>query len=233
MSPKNARVVFWDFDETPATRNETWSGALARALNDITGTQTSTAADFDGCLSTGFSGHRPDVVRPVSSASEWWDALAPVFFRACESAGVTGPTATRAVSAIPGEYYRVSAWKLRSGARPALTQVAAAGYRNVVLSNHGAELPNLADELGLMQFVDTVVTSATVGAEKPNPQIFRHALHLSDAGDDVWMVGDNPIADIEGAEAVGMKALLIGPDRTLLDAADIIVSAAAHAVSAD
>jgi putative hydrolase of the HAD superfamily len=67
---------------------------------------------------------------------------------------------------------------------------------------------------------------ALVGIEKPNPAIFWHALHVSRAGADCWMIGDNPVADVAGAESVGIRAVLadgVYPDSrgmTVLEAAD-------------
>jgi putative hydrolase of the HAD superfamily len=70
-----------------------------------------------------------------------------------------------------------------------------------------------------------------LGIEKPNSAIFAHALDVSNAGADVWMVGDNPIADVQGAEQVGIRAILadgVYPDSrgvTIAEAARLIVSA--------
>ncbi|HBR01450.1 MAG TPA: HAD family hydrolase, partial [Ruminiclostridium sp.] len=83
------------------------------------------------------------------------------------------------------------------------------GYRNIILSNHIPELPEIAESLGLMELVEICITSAKVGFEKPNPQIFRYALELTGHPEELWMVGDNIVADVGGAEAVGMKAILV------------------------
>ena len=36
-----------------------------------------------------------------------------------------------------------------------------------------------------------------------------HAVQLAGNPEEVWMVGDNPVADVGGAEAVGIKAILV------------------------
>jgi putative hydrolase of the HAD superfamily len=64
-------------------------------------------------------------------------------------------------------------------------------------------------QLRLHDLVERVFTSATLGYEKPNPEIFRHALRESGEPRRRWMVGDNPVADVDGAEALGIPALLI------------------------
>ena len=45
------------------------------------------------------------------------------------------------------------------------------------------------------------------------------------AGKDVWMIGDNPVADIAGAQAVGMRAILVGSDISLNQAATQVADA--------
>ncbi|MDX1746439.1 MAG: HAD-IA family hydrolase [Halobacteriales archaeon] len=68
----------------------------------------------------------------------------------------------------------------------------------------------LATRPGLWsQAIDHIVTSATVGYEKPHPEIFRTALSKID-DDRAVMIGDNPVADIEGAHNIGLEAYLIG-----------------------
>ncbi len=68
-----------------------------------------------------------------------------------------------------------------------------------------------------------------VGAEKPNPAIFSHSIEVADA--DVrtsWMVGDNPIADIQGARSAGLRAILIGGSAP--DTGELTVTAAVNRV---
>lgn len=219
------RVVFWDFDGTLAFRDGLWSAALASALTSVAPALSPTAEDFRKSLADGFPWHEPETIRAVESASEWWDALRPLFRSAYATAGVHPGTADKAIAQIPGEFYRPSAWRLAGDAVTALRSTEQAGYRNVILSNHAPELPVLVAALGLGPIVDTTVTSALVGAEKPNPRIFHYALQLAGAGDDVWMVGDNPVADIGGARAVGIRAIHVGDGRTLTDAAAEITAA--------
>ena len=41
----------------------------------------------------------------------------------------------------------------------------------------------------------------------PHPEAFRHALRECGDPTAVWMVGDNPNADVAGAEAIGLRAV--------------------------
>jgi HAD superfamily hydrolase (TIGR01509 family) len=61
--------------------------------------------------------------------------------------------------------------------------------------------------------VDGVVTSADVGAAKPDAAVFRRALELAgvDAAGAVH-VGDSLDNDVAGARAVGIRAVLVQRD---------------------
>jgi len=55
-----------------------------------------------------------------------------------------------------------------------------------------------------------VVTSAEVGAAKPNPRVFQRALGLAGVEPgEARHVGDKVDNDVEGAAAAGVRAVLI------------------------
>jgi FMN phosphatase YigB (HAD superfamily) len=54
-----------------------------------------------------------------------------------------------------------------------------------------------------------VFCSAHTGCEKPHPEAFRAVLRAWPGAAPVWMIGDSPGADIEGARAIGLSALLV------------------------
>ncbi|MEH3077646.1 MAG: HAD family hydrolase [Quadrisphaera sp.] len=229
------RVVFWDFDGTLARRHDMWSGALVDVLRSFDPRTKVTAEQVRPWLQDGFPWHSPDTVREGQSAEQWWSALRPLLVSAFTGVGLGPAEAARAASRVPDQYYRPDAWTVVEGAEQALQTIAAAGFRNVVLSNHGPELPTLVDALGLGRHVETTITSAAVGAEKPNPAIFVHARRATglEAGDEAWMVGDNPVADVQGALTSGLRAVLVAdaPEGvgaveavTVLQAARLVVA---------
>lgn len=53
---------------------------------------------------------------------------------------------------------------------------------------------------GLDAYFDCIVTSEETGHDKPNPVIYQVALNkLNYQGNNIWMIGDNPVRDIYGA----------------------------------
>ncbi|WP_407359033.1 HAD-IA family hydrolase [Microbacterium sp. LTA6] len=225
------RVVFWDFDGTLARRDGLFAGALIDAWSRVA-RPTATREEIRPFLTGGFPWHAPDIVIEPLTSARWWERMRPVFVGAFTGVGASRDVAESAAALVAAEFYRLDAWAVVDGAEHALQLTRSAGYDNVILSNHGPELPELVAALGLSRWVERTVTSAAVGAEKPNPKIFQHARVVADAGADAWMVGDNPLADVQGAEGVGLRAILADgayPDArgmTVLEAARRIVSTA-------
>ena len=96
---------------------------------------------------------------------------------------------------------------------PALRALRAAGVRLVVVSNWDASLHERLAETGVAPLVDGAVASAELGAAKPEAAIFARGLELAGApADAAWHVGDSPGADVEGARAAGLHAVLVDRD---------------------
>lgn len=89
----------------------------------------------------------------------------------------------------------------------------------------GRGLRYLLQRQGLLRYFSYFVFSDEVGASKPDPKLFRHALMgLQAAPAQMVHIGDRESNDIEGPLAVGMKAILFtgirdrGSDRTRANA---------------
>jgi HAD superfamily hydrolase (TIGR01549 family) len=98
-------------------------------------------------------------------------------------------------------------------ARPALMSARVHGARVIVVSNWDVSLLEVLELVGLAPLVDAVVTSAAVGARKPEPAIFAHALALAGAAPvRALHVGDSLSEDVAGARASGISPLLLRRD---------------------
>ena len=68
---------------------------------------------------------------------------------------------------------------------------------------------------GVAELVGAVVVSEEFGVNKPDPAIFSHALSLIGANpSEALFVGDNTVADIGGASAVGMRTAWMSHGRS-------------------
>lgn len=101
-------------------------------------------------------------------------------------------------------------FRLFADVRPALVAARQRGYRLVVVSNWDASLNAVLDRLGLAPLLDGVVTSAVVGARKPDGAIFARALEIAGVpARQALHVGDSLDEDVAGARAAGIEPVLI------------------------
>jgi putative hydrolase of the HAD superfamily len=99
-------------------------------------------------------------------------------------------------------------FELFEDALPVLDELRAAQLRIGLVSNGIRDLSEFVAHHRLD--VDAVVDSRTHGRVKPHPTIFQAALdRLGVGAADAVMVGDSLEEDVEGARALGMRAILI------------------------
>jgi putative hydrolase of the HAD superfamily len=116
--------------------------------------------------------------------------------------------------ADPGRVTAALLGALRFGAQPdaeaLLTRACARGMRVFVVSNWDVSLAEVLERVGLAPLLHGVVTSAAVGARKPDPAIFGRALALAGVGPERCVhVGDSVGEDVAGARAAGIAAVLL------------------------
>jgi putative hydrolase of the HAD superfamily len=101
-------------------------------------------------------------------------------------------------------------------AAPALRELRAAGVKLVAASNWDVSLHEQLERTGLSELLDGALSSAEVGAPKPDPEIFTRALALAGARpEEALHVGDDLEADVGGALAAGLEPVLIDRDGSL------------------
>lgn len=110
-------------------------------------------------------------------------------------------------------------------AAPALRALRARGLTLVAASNWDCSLPDALARTGLAELLDGAVSSAVAGEAKPAPAVFRAA--LAEAGcepEEALFVGDSVENDVRGAEACGIRAVLVARDGAAPAAVDAVRS---------
>ena len=119
------------------------------------------------------------------------------------------------------EWERHENFALYEDALPVLDELRRHSLRIGLVSNGQRDLEEFTLHHSLE--VDAIVGSKTHGRIKPHPSIFVAALQALDvAPAEAVMVGDSYEDDIEGARALGMRAILVDRDGRRLDADDRI-----------
>ena len=100
---------------------------------------------------------------------------------------------------------------------PTLDRLQQTGLKMGIISNWDTPLHAMVEELGLTPYFDVVVAShdQRVRSAKPDAAIFEYALNAVGASaKEAVHVGDSFEADIIGAHAAGIRAILLDRDRT-------------------
>ena len=140
--------------------------------------------------------------------------------RIIEGMGGVGDTYAAAAE-MEGAWAHAHHFELYEDALPALDALRARGLSIGLLSNSARDLEEFVSHHRLD--VDAVLTSRAHGKTKPHETIFRRMLELLDvAAPQALMVGDTVEDDVDGALAVGMRAVLVDregryPERESID----------------
>ena len=206
-------TLIWDFDGTLAYREgrwPAWTQALLEVLDRETPGHGVDPESLRPFLRAGFPWHSPEVHHPhLASADAWWEALEPRFAEAFAAVGVGDCSSREMAKAVRRAYLVPERWRLYDDTLPALEMLSYRGWEHVLLTNHVPELGELLRHLGLGRRLRGIYNSAETGYEKPHPEAFRGVLEDLAEAAPVWMIGDSVEADVRGAEAAGIPAILV------------------------
>jgi len=186
-----------------------WSGALASLANRFDPVNIYTIDAFQPALQSGFPWHSPDIKYGQRTPDQWWSDIQPVFHNSFLLAGVSPKLALQLSRSVRYEYTKREHWNVYDDVHDALSYFASEGWRQCILSNHIPELANLVSDLGLDKYFERVFSSANIGYEKPHLGFYEYAISRLPECEKFWMVGDNYKADISGAEAANVPAVLV------------------------
>lgn len=107
-------------------------------------------------------------------------------------------------------FAKADAWEVYPDVVPTLESLRDRGLRLGLVSNWDHRLPRVLANLGLDRFFEAVEYSSGCGIEKPHPEIFQRCLaSLKVLPVNAMHVGDSALEDVEGALAVGMRAMRV------------------------
>ncbi len=90
-----------------------------------------------------------------------------------------------------------------------------------LISNIGRDIDEMCESLGLAPYLDFTVSSTEVGIGKPHPPVFLKALERAGVTpDEAIHVGDSYRSDVQGAQGVGIRPLLLDRDGVMTDVTD-------------
>lgn len=148
----------------------------------------------------------------------WWKRFLE---RLCEHLEAPPPSRFAAAELF-ARFARADSWEVYPDVRDTFAALRGQGLKLGVVSNWDPRLPELLKRLGLARELDALVYSSEVGVEKPDPRIFQEALRRLEVEPGMALhVGDGRLEDVEGAQAVGMRALHLTRGRGAGDLRDL------------
>ena len=120
--------------------------------------------------------------------------------------------------AVYGHFAEPGVWELYPEVNDVLEKLHGR-FQLAVISNFDGRLRVILEHLVVSKFFSHVFLSSEVGADKPDPEIYRRALRLSGASPtETLHVGDDPVRDWKGATAAGLSIFhLDRPHNSLRD----------------
>jgi putative hydrolase of the HAD superfamily len=135
--------------------------------------------------------------------------------------GGEGERVRAVAEAITEGWLHADNFELYEDALPVLELLRRSRMKIGLVSNTSRDLDAFIRHFALD--VDAWISSGTHGKVKPSPTIFRAALALLEVEPGAAaMVGDSLLDDIEGARALGMRALLLDRDGRYPEVADAL-----------
>jgi putative hydrolase of the HAD superfamily len=114
------------------------------------------------------------------------------------------------------------AWELYPDVTDVLTQLRRR-FRLAIVSNFDGRLRVILEHLGISKYFGHIFVSSEIGADKPDPEIFRRALKFLDLRpESVLHVGDDPERDWQAARAAGLSIFKL--DRTKNSLRDLLAT---------
>jgi putative hydrolase of the HAD superfamily len=205
------RVIFFDMGDTLTTILPSWEAlyvkvCAARGIHlDETAVAAASAAVF-GALDTDES--RLTYENTEEADQRYYREINGAILQ--QAGAPMNDELLRILATLQREFENPAHFHLFPDAIPTFETLKAAGYRLGIISNWSWNLPDLCDGLGIAPYFEHIVTSARVGASKPHRVIFDYALNwFGVRPQEAVQIGDNALADVRGARAIGMHGILI------------------------
>lgn len=206
------KAIFWDFDGTLVYSNSLWSNSVFKAIGGENNPYGITFAGVRPYMKTGFPWHEHERDLRHLTDEAWWDYMFAFLTSVYLKLGVEKERAEQASRKVRGYILDSTNYELYNDAFSTLTKCVELGYKNYILSNNYPELETIVSKLGLSPYFDGIIVSGKTGYDKPRKKLFELALRLAGNPDVAYMVGDNPFADVEGANQSGMISVLVHCD---------------------
>jgi putative hydrolase of the HAD superfamily len=153
---------------------------------------------------------------PLDDDRSWWQLIVQRTFTHAMGCEPESSVLAEVFTPLYEYFAQPQAWQLYPDVLPVLQELHGQ-MSMLVLSNFDSRLLALLDHFGLSAFFVDCILSSKVGAAKPHERMFQAALERVNMPAELcYHVGDEPVADSEGAARLGIPSWLVSrPDNDL------------------
>jgi len=226
------KVVFIDFHGTVAYKS--YSDTLYQVLTEFHPDNIHTKSAFRDLLDGSYLWDNPQIAHPQYNKTEkWWKYMGGKLSEAYVQLGYKDD-AEKMTQRFRELYTDANEYLVYEDSLEGLKKIRQMGWKIVVVSNHMPELKKVVRNMPFSKYIRRVISSACIGYEKPNIKFFEYVLKKTLYPKKRIMIGDSILADIQGATAANIPAILVRNSlfkdnenckyfaKDMLEAADII-----------
>lgn len=203
------KTLFWDFDGTLSRPYSMWSGTVLRVLKEAFPDLSVDLDEVRSGLGNPYPWDNLECDWRDCVGEAWWAYYMERVAEFYASYGADPAQAAEMGNRVRRIILSPESYILYPDALSTLQTCKRMGCRNYLLSNNFPELWDVAQKLGLAQYMDGCTVSGLEGYDKPRRELFEAALKRAGYPNDCVMIGDNPTADVWGARQVGMTTILV------------------------
>lgn len=204
-------VLFWDFHGTLIYPDSLWSPQYLKTIRLYFPESALTEQEIRQAFPKGgYPWDHPEKEHiQYRTAKQWWTHMESIFFLLYTRCGFTESQALLLSQNTRKQLIQPDNVRFYPDVRPQLQRLSQMGFRNIVLSNHLPELDEIIAAHGYSDLFEQCISSACYGYEKPRPELFALARRLAGNPKECWMIGDQPVADIQGGKNAGFHTILL------------------------
>lgn len=201
------KIAFLDFHGTLAYKS--YSDTLHEVLTEAHPDHFYTQSTFRDLLDGSYLWDNPQTPHTMyNKPDKWWGYMNDKIEGAYNQLGFTAD-AKELTARFKELYTDANEYMIYDDAQEGLKKIRDLGWKIVILSNHMPELEKVIRDMPFSEHINRVISSANVGYEKPNIKFYEYALRKTWYPKKRIMLGDNILADVQGAVNANIPAILV------------------------
>lgn len=201
------KVVFLDFHGTIAYKS--YSDTLHQVLTEAHPDHLYTQSTFRDLLDGSYLWDNPEIGHTNLNRPEaWWGYMEGKLVEAFVELGYEDD-AEKMTKRFRELYTDPNEYLIYDDAVEGVKRIREKGWIIFIVSNHMPELKKVVRKMPFSKYIRDIISSANVGYEKPNPKFYEFAKNRTWYTKHRVMIGDNILADVQGATEAGVPAILV------------------------